>query len=419
MRMTLTLVWVLLLVGCGGSQTAAPPSPVTIADDAPAPLLLISIDGFRHDYRDRVATPNLDRLASEGVVADGLQHVFPTKTFTTHYTLVTGLYAENHGVVANSMWDPERQESFSLRNRAAVSDPAWYDGEPFWNTVQRHGLKSATFSWPGSEAPVGGSHPNYWLPYDGSVPHADRIAQVFAWLDLPAAERPTFITLYFSEVDSVGHRHGPDSAEVTQAVADIDSDLGLLIEGLEARELFGRMHVLVVSDHGMTEIDPERTIPLDDYLTLGDVRVSDWGPAAQIWAADMDADAIVDALRGAHPRMRVWHRHEMPERYGFRDHPRIADVVAEADLGWMISSRRHIAANVARPLHGMHGWDPEHREMHGIFIGHGPRFRPGPMPTARSVDVYELMAYLLDIEPAPNDGSLASFVEQLDVPAGR
>ncbi len=416
------LLWVLpvlLLLGCEAAKdsTAQAPARVEIDDDRPAPVLLISIDGFRHDYRARADTPNLDRLAGEGVVADGLIHIFPTKTFPTHWAMVTGLYAENHGVVANSMWDPERERSFALRNREAVMDPAWYDGEPIWRTAERQGLTAATFFWPGSEAPVGGSHPTYWMPYDASVSHEERIDQVLAWLDLPATERPDFLTLYFSRVDSLGHRHGPEADEVTAAIAGIDADLGRLLDGLEARELLGSMHVLVVSDHGMSDIDPERYIWLDDYLSLGDVQVSDWGPAAQIWAGDLSADAIVAALTDAHPRMRVWKREDTPDHYRFSDHTRIADVLAEADHGWMIASRRNRGAILMRPTRGMHGWDPLHREMHGIFIGHGPAFASGArLPNLQSVHLHDLMAHLLAIEPAPNDGTLAALASMLREP---
>ncbi|MCC5873738.1 MAG: alkaline phosphatase family protein [Gammaproteobacteria bacterium] len=414
------LLVVLVAVACGTSESPrtdgakTPGSSVPLREQRPAPLLLISIDGFRHDYRQRAATPNLDRLAREGVVAEGLVHVFPTKTFTTHYSMASGLYAENHGVVANSMWDPERERSFALRNREAVMDPAWYDGEPIWRTAERQGLISGTFFWPGSEAPIGGRHATYWKQYDSSVPHQDRIDQILAWQDLPAAKRPDFMTLYFSRVDSLGHGFGPDAPEVTSAIADMDADLGVLLAGLEARGLLGDLHILVVSDHGMSDIDPERYIFLDDYLAMSGVHVSDWGPAAHVWAGDLDAEAIVEALTDAHPRLRVWKKADTPEHYRFSGHARIADVIVEADHGWMISTRQHMSGRMGPPTRGMHGWDPQHHEMLGIFIGHGPAFRAGStLPRVESVHLHGLMAHLLGIEPAPNDGTAAAFADVL------
>ncbi|MDX1626131.1 MAG: ectonucleotide pyrophosphatase/phosphodiesterase [Wenzhouxiangellaceae bacterium] len=275
--------------------------------DAP-PLLLISIDGFRHDYLDRESLPTLERLAREGLRAESLQHIFPTKTFATHYALVTGLHAENTGVVANRMWDPERRSTFSLGDREAVSDGYWYDGEPIWNTVERAGGIAATYFWPGSEARIQGRRPTIWMPYAGDTPHDERVDQVLAWLDLPADRRPDFLTLYFSVVDSVGHDHGPDHPRTAEAMREVDRALGRLVAGLERRGLLGEMHLLVTSDHGMADVSRERYVLLDDYLDLARVRVPDWGPAAQIWAVEggPSPDEIARSLDNAHPALTVW-----------------------------------------------------------------------------------------------------------------
>lgn len=377
-----------------------------------SPLLLISIDGFRHDYFQRAATPNLDRLIADGLKAEALVHIFPTKTFATHYSMVTGLYAENSGVISNSMWDPRRRTAFSLGDREAVSDGFWYEGEPIWVTAEKQGLKAATYFWPGSEAAIQGVRPSWWMPYQGDAPHAERVEQVLAWLDLPPAERPSLLTLYFSAVDSAGHRHGPESAQVTAAIEDVDRHLGLLLDGLEARGLLPRMHILVTSDHGMSEVARERSIVLDDYLDLDRVRVSDWGPAAMIWAGDMSAGEIADALETAHPQLKVWQREDIPGRYRLRAHPRVPDVLVEADPGWMITSRAIEAGRDWSTLRGMHGWDPQHPEMAGIFIARGPAFTPGSrMERVEAIHLYELMAALLQLTPAPNDGDPAAFAE--------
>ncbi|NBC15700.1 MAG: alkaline phosphatase family protein, partial [Bacteroidetes bacterium] len=87
---SLVLVALLVLVGIGCSGTQ-PPTDTTKAANPP-PLLLISIDGFRADYLDRVDAPTLERLAREGTRTEGLISAFPTKTFPNHYTIVTGLY---------------------------------------------------------------------------------------------------------------------------------------------------------------------------------------------------------------------------------------------------------------------------------------------------------------------------------------
>lgn len=404
------VVWVLsalLLAACNQTRDAS-----DAGAHAP-PLLLISIDGFRHDYMEMADLPALEKLAADGLKADSLQHVFPTKTFVTHYALVTGLYAENTGVVANSMWDPERKSRFSLGNRDAVSDGYWYDGEPIWNTVEKAGKTAATYFWPGSEAQIDGMRPSIWKPYAGDTPHDVRVDQVLEWLDLPEDRRPAFLTLYFSAVDSAGHAHGPGHPKTIEAMVEVDRALGRLLDGLERRGLYRDMHILLTSDHGMQRIDLDRYVLLDEFLDLGQVNVSDWGPAAQIWTVEggPDADEIFQALDGAHAGFRrVWKKGEGPERYHFDDHQRVPDVTVEAELGWMISNKPYYAGMQRGMLNGMHGWDPAWHAMHGIFIASGPAFEPGErLPAVRSVDLYSLMTRLMDIAPARTDGSIAAF----------
>ncbi len=386
-------------------------------DGDTVPLLLISIDGFRHDYFDLADTPALDRLREGGLQADSLHHVFPTKTFPTHYSMVTGRHPGTHGIVANSMWDPRRNSRFSLGDREAVSNGYWYrDGEPIWVTAENQGLTAATYFWPGSEARIHRVRPTYWKPYAGQTPHAQRIEQVLAWLDLPDAERPDFLTLYFSAVDSAGHANGPGADTVTSALIDIDRHLGDLLDGLQARGLLDNMHILLVSDHGMARVDFDQYILLDDYLDLSRVEVSDWGPAAQIWATGMSADEVVAALNGAHPRLRVWKREDIPPRYHFGQHHRVPDVLAEADPEWMISNKPYMAGRTRFSLLGMHGWDPAYHKMHGAFVAHGPAFAAGArIPTVRSVDLYALMTALLGLKPADNEGSINAFEPLLEM----
>ncbi len=407
--------WLLIALAIG--SIASPGQ----AETGSPPLVLISIDGFRHDYFEAAETPALDRLIDGGLKAESLYHVFPTKTFPTHYSAVTGRYPGSHGVVANSMWDPRDHRRFSLRDRDAVGDGYWYrDGEPIWVTAERQGVPAATYFWPGSEARIHGIRPSEWKLYSGAVPHAERIEQILAWMDIEGDERPGLYTLYFSRVDSLGHRYGPLADEVIEAIEDVDHHIGVLLDGIEARDGLDQVHIIVISDHGMSRIDAERYIMLDDYLDLARVRVSDWGPAAQIWATDMSVDEIMAELEHAHEHMRVWRRDDIPVRYRFGDHRRVPDVLAEADLGWMINNRPFMAARDRFPLRGMHGWDPAWLEMHGILLAHGPAFNAGSRsPSMRSIDLYELMARLLELVPADNEGLIHPFLPFLDANQAR
>jgi arylsulfatase A-like enzyme len=201
---------------------------------------------------------------------------------------------------------------------------------------------------------------------------------------------------------------------------DVDAALGRLLDGLQQRGLLGKMHVLVTSDHGMQPIDLDRYVLLDRDLglELNRVRVSDWGPAAQIWTLPNgpSADEIVARIgEDARGVRRVWRKGEGPERYHFDDHRRVPDVTVEADLGWMISNQPYYAGMQRGLLNGMHGWDPAWHSMHGIFIAHGPAFEAGErLPAVRSVDLYPLMAELMDVPAADSDGRLAAFQPLLE-----
>jgi len=192
-------------------------------------VILISIDGFRFDYPEKAETPNLHSVIASGVRADGLIPQFPTLTFPNHYAIVTGLLPAHNGIVANTMYDPALHALFKMTDHAQVTDSRWWGGEPIWVTAEKQGQKAATMFWPGSEAEIEGIHPTYWLPYDKEKSNAERVKQVLDWLDLPASQRPTLLTLYFDEVDHAGHDHGPNSTEVNNAIRDVDTAIGLLM----------------------------------------------------------------------------------------------------------------------------------------------------------------------------------------------
>lgn len=380
----------------------------------PPPLVLISIDGFRADYLERHPSPTLRRLAAEGVRARALLPVFPTKTFPNHYTIVTGLYPEHHGIVGNTMLDPADGAWFRLSDRDAVQDGRWWGGEPIWVTAQRHGLRSATLFWPGSEAPVAGIRPTEWLPYDESMPPAARIDRALAWLARSPRDRPSLITLYFEQVDDAGHRHGPLAAETAQAVAEVDAVLGRLVDGLESLDLLDRVNLVVVSDHGMTEIAAERVIVLEDLIDLAGVEVVAASTFAMLRPPEGGSEALLERLRGAHPHLRVYSRSEVPVHLDYREHPRITPIVAIADEGWYVYPT-HERARRSTPLPaGMHGYDPAVSSMHGLFVARGPAFRSGvTLDLVRSVDLYELMAAALGLPPAANDGDFRRIRELL------
>lgn len=375
-------------------------------------VVLISIDALRWDFIDSVEAPNLDLLVREGVRATGLVPSFPTKTFPNHYSMVTGLFPGEHGIVANNMYDPVFEARFSLSNREEVSDGRWWGGEPVWVTAERQGLVTAALFWPGSEAEISGYRPTFWLPYDGAMPNQDRVQQVLDWLALPSESRPYFSTLYFSDVDDVAHRHDISEPQVKDAIRRVDRVLGLLLDGIKAEGWEEWVNLIVVSDHGMAEIDADRVIFLDDYLDLDSVRVSDLNPVAGIWPTDVGRDRVLESLR-LMPHVSVYAKEEIPERFHYRRHRRVPPVIAVADEGWTISLRTRFDPTRVRGMN--HGFDNHLPSMAGTFIAWGPAFRDGlTVGPFQNVHIYELMCAVLGIEPAPNSGSLDSVAVVLE-----
>jgi predicted AlkP superfamily pyrophosphatase or phosphodiesterase len=392
---------ILLLTGC---QWLRPAPPRAI-------VILVSIDGWRWDYLSRFSPPALTRLAAEGVRSEGLIPQFPSKTFPNHYTLVTGLRPARHGIVSNNMVAPDVPGDFAMSNRDVLSDPRWWGGEPVWNTAERQGLLSAPFLWPGSETAIGGRHPAYWRPFDNDLPDADRVAQVLEWLRLPEGKRPSFITLYFSRVDTAGHREGPDSDAVRAAALTVDASIGALVEAVERLGLSDRVHYIVVSDHGMAALAPDRMIVLDDYVDPATVKVVDWAPVLALLPNDGNVDALYAALKDKHPALKVYRNAEIPAEYGLAGHPRVPPVVAIAEEGWFITSRREMArwaeGGEWQMPRGTHGYDVRLQSMRGLFVAAGPRLARGVVvPPFENIHVYGLICAILGIEPAPNDGDV-------------
>jgi len=377
-------------------------------------VILISIDGMRYDYLDRYYAPNLNWLAKEGVRSDSLVPVFPTKTFPNHYSLVTGLYTENHGMIDNRIYDPEFDAVFSMGNADEVTNPRWWGGEPVWVTAEKQGVPSATYFWPGSEADIQGVRPSYWNVYDGDIPNRDRVRTVIEWLEKPKAERPRVITLYFSDVDSMGHRHGPSSSEVAQALRDIDADIGYLVDRLAERGMMTHVNLMITSDHGMSRVDQTRHMIVDQMFdTNRTVQVNYSREIVSIFPEEGAKEDLYQQLKSAMPEQAtVYRKSDLPERWNFRNHRRVAPIVVVAEPGWIFVREQWLegmkaADDYYRPR-GSHGYDNKHREMHGTFFAFGPDFkRNEQVRSVDMVDLYNVITRIVGLEPAPNDGDPA------------
>ncbi len=405
LKCAFVVVSLALVTACQRTSTASLPAPASVAERA---VLLVSLDGFRADYIQRPTAVRLRTLAASGVRAERMVPAFPSKTFPNHYTLVTGLHPEHHGIVANSMWDDVIGKKFTIADTLVTHDTRWWGGEPLWVTVEKQGKRAASYFWVGSDIVIAGRQPTWWKRYDGRVPNVERVKTVLDWLALPPETGPAFVSTYFSDVDDAGHKYGPDAPQVDSAIARVDAMVGALVDGIAARGLAGRVNIVVVSDHGMASLAPERIIYIDDYIDLARVEMVDIAPVGAIAPKPgYEAEAYA-RLKAAHPHLQVYRKGEVPQRFHFNTHSRITKLVTVADEGWTMTTHALVRGNGA-PRGGAHGYDNQLPSMGALFVASGPDFKEGLVtPPFQNIHVYDLLAGLLGVRPAANDGSADS-----------
>ena len=385
------------------ASTQSPTAGVNRPDQRNKPyVILVSLDGFRADYLDRFALPNLQRVVRRGVRARWMNPVFPTLTFPNHYSLVTGLYPSHHGIVGNSFYDPARRQKFSMYDAAAATDGTWYRGEPIWVTAEIQGMVAGSYFWPGSEAAIKGVRPTFVTAYDGKVPNDTRVRGVLEWLRLPIEARPHVITLYFSELDSASHDGPLDSANVEKAAQSLDRSIGVLLDGIDALPIHDRINLLITSDHGMVETSAAQAIPIESIADLAGVVATFDGPVTSLHvdgSSPERAQQLRDQINSRLQHGRAYLRQDLPERLHYRSDPRAGDVVVIMDESWTL--KRADAKPPRLERWGTHGWDNALPSMRATFVGLGPGIRAGTViDSIDNIDVYGLMTALLGLTPA-------------------
>ncbi|KAJ0985490.1 hypothetical protein J5N97_003846 [Dioscorea zingiberensis] len=377
-------------------------------------VLLVSSDGFRYGYQFKAPNPNIHRLISNGTEAEaGLIPVFPSLTFPNHYSIVTGLYPAYHGIINNQFTDPISGEAFSM----ASHEPSWWLGEPVWETVVNHGLNAATFFWPGSEVKKGSwtCSPEFCRQYNGSVPFEQRVDAILDYFDLPINEIPSLMTLYFEDPDHQGHQFGPDDPTITEAVVHVDELLGRLIAGLEKRGVFQDVTLILLGDHGMVGTCDKKIIFLDDLAPWIDVP-SDWvqslSPLLAITPpSGFSASQVVEKMNeglssgkvGNGEHVKMYLKEDLPERLHYSASYRIPPIIGLVAEGYKVEMRR---AESEKECGGAHGYDNALFSMRSIFVAHGPQFARGrKIPSFENVEIYNLIASILKLKGAPNNGS--------------
>uniref|UniRef100_A0A673W7V0 Ectonucleotide pyrophosphatase/phosphodiesterase 1 n=1 Tax=Salmo trutta TaxID=8032 RepID=A0A673W7V0_SALTR len=385
------------------------------------PLILVSMDGFRAGYLKAYGSllPVINKLRNCGTTTPYMRPAYPTKTFPNHYTIVTGLYPESHGIVDNKMYDVTRNASFSLKV-AEKFNAKWYQGEPVWLTAMYNKLKSATFFWPGADVAINGRFPDF---YKMNIPFEERISTIFQWLNLPQGERPDFYTLYLEEPDSAGHRYGPMSSQVIEALLNVDRLLGFLMDGLKQKNLHHCVNLVLLSDHGMEEASCKKAAFVNSYQDNVDGFTVVQGPAARIQPKrvpedfySFDYEGLVKNLSCRIPDqpMRPYLKEHLPKRMHFANNVRIERAHLYMKPGWQAALQ---PKEIKYCSGGFHGSDNVFKNMQTIFIGYGPglKYKTNVAPF-ENIEVYNLLCDLLDIPPAPNNGTHGSLNHLLKNP---
>ncbi|KAK5580499.1 hypothetical protein RB653_000518 [Dictyostelium firmibasis] len=385
----------------------------------PTPLIVISLDGFRWDYLNRGLTPNIKRLIEDGSYrANFTVPQFPSKTFPNHYSIATGLYPENHGIISNHMYDPTTNTTFDI-NKASVTDSVWYWGEPIWITSEIHGIKSACYFWPGCSAKIKDRSPTFnKVPFSMDISAKTVFDTVYNWTLLESSERPFLSMAYVHEVDDAGHKYGPDSQQVNDAISYLDTQIGGLIDQLKSSNQYNSTNLIILSDHGMANVPMNQTIYLDDLtndpLFSTKCYIRDWSPILSIFPIEngLSVDEIYKSLTTtSNPNIIIYKKEDIPKElfFNLNDNKRIAPIIGIVSLGYtLVQNKNSPTTNWEL---GNHGFNPIYEEMKSIFIGHGPNIKPlsiddSNLTPFKNIEIYNFISTLLNIKsPAPNNGT--------------
>jgi len=372
-------------------------------------VVLVSLDGFRWDYAKRDNATHLLALGRHGAWApEGMLPSYPSLTFPNHYTIVTGLYPEHHGLVANSFYDPGLMVRYSMYDEKTVQDGSWYGGIPLWSLAESKGMRTAVLLWPGSEAEIAGWRPTWYAHFDDKTQATDaseqaRIDDTIALLDEPAEQRPHLIAIYYSEPDHEGHEHGPDAKDTRAAELKVDALVGRLKAALDKTRL--PVDLVVVSDHGMAKSEGG-WVTLDAFADLKGFETD--GPLLYP-ETEQERARVYNALKKASSQFVVYRRKNVPAGLNYSENAREGDPVVIATGPYAIRAHAPQSGEDKPPTVGMHGFDPRAvPQMKASFFAAGPDIVEGKtVAPFENVNLYPWLAHMLGIAAPNSDGSLS------------
>nr|WP_321230727.1 ectonucleotide pyrophosphatase/phosphodiesterase [uncultured Psychroserpens sp.] len=372
-------------------------------------VILISLDGFRWDYVEKYNPPNLSSFIKNGVKSESLIPSFPTKTFPNHYTIATGLYPDKHGIIGNIFYDYKKDTLFNKRNPKMAEDGSFYGGSPIWIEANKADILTASFFFVGTEANIQGIRPTYYYKFDNSIKNEVRISQAIKWLNLDEKKRPQLITLYFGDLDKVGHQFGINDEELKKALFELDKNLGNLFKGVSETGL--DVNIIIVSDHGMGNQSTNKIIPIDSienddlFMTIENGTIVNIHPKKNV-----EIDSVLQYLRHKENNFKAYKTEDTP---GFEYIPKNKNwgaIQLIPDYGYHFWNQRRKDALIEEGVttFGVHGYDSKYKEMHGIFYANGPAFKNHfEIPSIKNIHIYPLMCEILGLKiPESIDGDI-------------
>ncbi|TFY72599.1 hypothetical protein EVG20_g421 [Dentipellis fragilis] len=353
-------------------------------------VLIVSIDGLRADYLDRGLTPHLLDISKQGLRAKFMRPIFPTLTFPNHWALMTGLYAESHGIVANNFWDAETDSEFHYNKEAICWEPHWWFGEPMWETAEKAGVINANLMWPGPPKTSSGAAPTYFVPWRDHVPLSEKLDQITSWIDLPLEHTSPLLTK-----PAIGPAPIPPLS--TKRSATSTSSRKNLQDALVARNLTNIVDIVFVSDHGMTDTSHPELVYIDKLLGADGwaaVQHEDGWPSMGLhFRPGANVTHFLDVLTKAagenEEKFEVHTPETMPERYHFAYSNRIAPVYVIPKMGYVLTTKKEGDVGLSKGVRATfpffreptltcvsavqnHGYDNADPSMYAMFVAHGP-----------------------------------------------
>jgi predicted AlkP superfamily pyrophosphatase or phosphodiesterase len=396
-------------------------------------VVVITIDGFRPDfYTDSTwHTVHLQELLKKGVYAKGVNSVFPSMTYPSHTTIVTGVWPAKHGIYYNNMFEPNGP----YWNNSSIKVPT------IWSAAQKKGLKVASLLWPVSaDAPV-----MYDIPDIGSMGDSIRelyskpagfiadlkknvfndsshieygkdhnVAAIAAYVI--KKDQPNLMTIHFFSVDHYEHEQGREGPLVKAAVADADSSVGIIINALKDAGIWDKTVLIVTGDHGF--LDVTKSVQPNVWLAkAGLITKDEWkaqffsvGGSSYLYLKDKNDSKTLAQVKDILTHL----SDEEKQLFRIIDRKQLDAIGGNPEVAFALSGEHGasfgnlITGEAVKPgKGGTHGYFPDFQQIRTGFIAYGPGIKQGGViPEMNLRDITPVIAKLLNLSLPTIEGKI-------------